>query len=56
MVAERRDVPLEHIEVTIDGYRDKGNPSYFQKVEMQFDLRGVDADQAQKLVAAYQGY
>ena len=56
MVAARREVPLENIEVTIDGYRDKANPSYFQKVEMRFDLRGVDDGQAQKLVAAYQGY
>ena len=56
MVAGRRDLPLEHIEVTIDGYREKANPSYFQRVEMRFDLRGVDDGQARQLVAAYQGY
>ena len=49
-------MPLEHIEVTIDGFRDKANPSYFQRVEMRFDLQGMDDAQAEKLVAAYQGY
>ncbi len=56
MVADKRGVPLENAEVTIEGFRDKGNPSYFQRVEMTFNLAGVSDEQARDLVAAYQGY
>ena len=55
-VAHTRDNPLSHADVTIEGFRETANPSYFQKVEMTFQLDGVDDATAHDLVAAYQSY
>ena len=55
-VAGERGNPLSHSDVTIEGFRESANPSYFQKVEMTFQLDGVDATTARDLVAAYQSY
>ena len=55
-VAGERKNPLNHSDVTIEGFREKANPSYFQKVEMTFQLDGVDDVIARDLVAAYQSY
>lgn len=55
-VADDRGAPLRNAEVTIEGFRETANPSYFQKVEMSFQLDGVDEETARDLVGAYQEY
>ena len=55
-VANERGTALSHADVKIEGFREAANPSYFQKVEMTFQLDGVDDAGARDLVAAYQSY
>ena len=55
-VAHERGNALSHSDVTIEGFRETANPSYFQKVEMTFKLDGVDEATGRDLVAAYQSY
>ena len=55
-VAGRREISLSNAEVKIEGFREKSNPTYFQRVEMTFQLDGVSDDEARELVAAYQSY
>ena len=53
-VALKRGTPVSHSEVTIEGFREKANISYFQKVEISFQLDGVDEETARELIYAYQ--
>ncbi len=55
-VAHERGTPLSQAEATIEGFREKANSSYFQKVEMTFKLDGVDEETARDLVRAYQEF
>jgi uncharacterized OsmC-like protein len=46
-------IPLQRMEVTIDGLRDRQAPSTFARVEMRFLLVGVSQEQAETLVGRY---
>jgi uncharacterized OsmC-like protein len=55
-VAGERGTIVSHSDVKIEGFREQANPSYFQKVEMTFQLDGVDDAAARDLVVSYQSY
>ena len=55
-VAGQRELSLSNADVKIEGFRNKSNPTYFQRVEMTFQLDGVSDDEARELVSAYQNY
>lgn len=46
-------IPLQRMEVTIDGLRDRQAPSTFARVDMRFRLVGVSQEQAETLVGRY---
>jgi uncharacterized OsmC-like protein len=46
-------IPLQRMEVTIDGLRDRQAPSTFARVDMRFLLVGVTQEQAETLVGRY---
>lgn len=45
-------VPLDRLEVTIEGYRNPNEPR-FDRVAMRFVLEGVSQEQAEELVGRY---
>lgn len=51
--ARQMGVPLQRMEVTIDGLREKDRPANFARVEMRFTLYGVDREQAEAIVQRY---
>ena len=51
--AQADSVPLERMEVTIEGVRDRARPSAFERIDLRFRLFGVSQDQADALVARY---
>jgi uncharacterized OsmC-like protein len=53
MHARETGVPLEHLDVTIEGTRAAADPARFSGVTMTFELRGVSQPQAEALVATY---
>jgi len=53
MHARQTGVPLEHLEVTIEGVRPAADPARFSQVSMSFAMRGVSQSQAEALVATY---
>jgi uncharacterized OsmC-like protein len=46
-------VPLERMEVTIEGSRAGAEPNRFQRVAMHFVLHGVDQTTAEALIETY---
>jgi uncharacterized OsmC-like protein len=46
-------VPLQRMEVTIEGLRERERPADFARVEMRFTLYGVDQEQADAVVQRY---
>ena len=46
-------VPLQRMEVTIAGVRTATEPNRFQRIEMRFELHGVDQATAERLVDTY---
>ena len=46
-------VPLEQVEVSIVGVRTAAEPNRFQRIDMRFELHGVDQATAERLVEAY---
>ena len=46
-------VPLERMEVSIVGVRTAAEPNRFQRIDMRFELHGVDQATAERLVEAY---
>ena len=48
-------VPLQRMEVTIDGVRTAAEPNRFQRIDMRFELHGVDQVTAERLVETYKG-
>jgi uncharacterized OsmC-like protein len=46
-------VPLRRMDVSIEGLRAPDNPSWFEQVNMRFELVGVDSEQAEALVQRY---
>lgn len=51
--AQGASIPLQRMEVTIDGLRDRDAPTSFARVEMRFRLVGVTQEQAEWLVGRY---
>ena len=46
-------VPLQRMEVTIAGVRAAAEPNRFQRIDMRFELHGVDQATAERLVETY---
>jgi uncharacterized OsmC-like protein len=55
MHAQETGIPLTRIDVTIEGVRTAAEPTRFAGMTMMFELAGVSATQAAKLVATYRG-
>ncbi len=53
--AIEQKVPLQSMEVTIEGIRSLATPNSFQAITLCFELHGVDQAQAEKLVETYKG-
>ncbi len=53
MHAQETGVPLERIDVTIEGVRTAADPTRFSRITMTFELAGVSASQASELVETY---
>jgi uncharacterized OsmC-like protein len=51
--ARETGVPLERMDVTIEGLRTAADPARFANVTMRFDLAGVTQTQAEELVETY---
>jgi uncharacterized OsmC-like protein len=51
--ARQQGIPLQRLQVTIEGVRNLAEPNRFQAVNMRFELAGVDAAQAAELVETY---
>ncbi|HEU4437925.1 MAG TPA: OsmC family protein [Methylomirabilota bacterium] len=47
-------VPLEHMDVVIEGIRSNAAPNRFQAIHVKFALRGVDQATARSLVETWQ--
>jgi uncharacterized OsmC-like protein len=51
--ARDHEVRLQQMEVTIEGVRAAAEPNRFQRVDMRFELHGVDQATAERLVETY---
>lgn len=51
--AQETGVPLERMEVTIEGVRTAADPARFAAITMRFRLAGVSQGQAEELVETY---
>jgi uncharacterized OsmC-like protein len=51
--ARETGVPLEHLDVTIQGVRAASDGTRFASVTMTFEMTGVSSEQAEKLVEVY---
>lgn len=51
--AQQMGVPLQRMEVTIEGLREKDRPANFARIDMRFTLYGVDQEQADAVVQRY---
>jgi uncharacterized OsmC-like protein len=47
-------IPLQSMQVVIEGIRANAEPNRFQAVNVKFEIRGVDQAQADHLVATWQ--
>jgi uncharacterized OsmC-like protein len=52
-VARETGVAVDHMEVTIEGRRDRANSSVFERITMHFSLVGPTQEQAEGLVGRY---
>jgi uncharacterized OsmC-like protein len=46
-------IPVQRMEVTIEGARSAAEPNRFQRVSMRFEIHGVDQATAERLVETY---
>ena len=53
--AQEEGVPIERLEVTIQGVRGAANMTNFQAINMRFDFTGLDQPEAERLVEIYRG-
>ena len=53
MHAREAGIPLEALEVTIEGVRPAAEPTRFATITMRFELTGVTQAQAEELVGTY---
>ncbi len=51
--AKEMGIPLQRMEVMIEGLRDRSAPTSFARVNMAFRLVGVSQEQAETLVGRY---
>lgn len=51
--AKDMSIPLQRMEVTIEGLRDRQAPTSFTQINMRFRLVGVSPEQAEILVGRY---
>ncbi len=51
--AQGANIPLQQMEVTIEGLRDRQSPTSFARIDMHFRLIGVSEEQADWLVGRY---
>ncbi len=51
--ARDADIPLQHMEVIIEGLRDRQAPTSFARIDLRFRLVGVSTEQAEWLVGRY---
>jgi uncharacterized OsmC-like protein len=54
VLARDTGVPLGRTEVTIDGVRNRRDPSVFERIDLRFVLIGLNQGQAEDLVESYQ--
>jgi uncharacterized OsmC-like protein len=54
LIAQELSVPLKRAKVTIEGARKLDNTANFHSISLNFELEGVDREQANKLVEGYQ--
>lgn len=52
-VAQELRIPVQRMEVTIDGYRDRRTPAQFEWIDLRFTLIGPTQEQAEVLVGRY---
>ena len=55
MHAREARIPLEALDVTIEGVRPAAEPARFASITMRFELTGVTQAQAEELVGTYRG-
>ena len=60
VVAKRQNIPLESISVTISGVIDRSAPvrpdvTLFNRVRLQFYMKGVSEEQSAELIEAFKG-
>lgn len=60
VVARRQGIPLAGISVTISGVIDRSNPvrsdvTLFNRVSLQFHMKGVSKEQGAELIEAFKG-
>ena len=58
VIARQQDMPVPEVRASIRGIQDRGNParqdySVFNRVEMEFHLRGVSEEQGHALIDAF---
>ncbi len=51
--ARQMNVPVQRMEVTIEGLRTRENPANFERIDLRFTLYGVDQAQAEAVVQRY---
>ena len=60
VIARRQNIPLAGISVTVSGVIDRGHPvrpdvTVFNRVRVQFLMRGVSEEQGAELIEAFKG-
>jgi uncharacterized OsmC-like protein len=53
--AHQDGVPLEELQVSIDGVRALADTTVFQTINMRFEFSGLDQAEAERLVENYKG-
>jgi len=51
--AQEMGVPVQRMEVTIEGLREKQNPTSFARIDLRFTLTGPSQEQAESVVQRY---
>ena len=53
--ASKEAIPLEGVQVSIEGIRTTSDPANFKQVDLRFELAGVNQQQAEQLVERFKG-
>lgn len=54
IVAKEEGFPLKHAAIVIEGARQLTSTNTFERIDLHFELSGVNREQAQKIVEVYQ--